>query len=747
VLSELPAEAALLVSQQAFIPGCIMMLADIAMPQEEGAGLGDFEAGAWELQQQDAQVEYQPAYANGFWRAQVNSGIAKSTSLFLAYDSLSDYEAQVAHGTLVQALAALLPEAASEGAPSAAVEAALAAPDPVVVASWGGQLQVLLQGAPQLPVNNSGGTVRVVLVQGEQVLLDQLHEVEQSEGGLRLRLPLPVSGGCALHAAAMALYLFAPNAEDDSIGSSKAFDNVTTSSSSVSLKGLSGSNGAKEGGSAGSRGSSSTQGAAPLAHLTVLLLPPAAADELMFWVEQQQLSHELLQPLLEDMAVAIEGATAAAGGAGAGGFVGNAATILSQSAEECQQARAFAERCALVECADLMAVCLPRILLMLHQVQPLAAGGVQLPAAAGAAREAAVDQQLAFGPTTREGTLEEAVMAPGAGLVAADDQTSKAKTKERPIVSALGATERMALPAAEAGPSVSPVKRVEKGKGCRDGQGVGSKQCAPAGQASSSCAVVGSETAAAAGGGCQGWVFLWWCAAGAFMGWSDQQLEAAYQASRLQRRPPTWIMMGCLDITTNVLMGGRALLHAFRVGKGGSAWAWGAWHISGEIFGILFGLWILFSPKRQWHFTGVVATLHSLIVSLLFWLVNIFVEQSDRSIMLAAFGKQPNLLYALTLFGAVRIVSLQLSPPWLLRHATVPAVTFSMIYYSDPSFWSVFLGVPVWLQIAAVCAAAVGVVVVQEAFSRAKYIRALASSTVRPIGSATGGHISRRDGK
>jgi hypothetical protein len=739
VLSELPAEAALLVSQQAFIPGCIMMLADIAMPQEGGAGLGDFEAGAWELQQQDAQVEYQPAYANGFWRAQVNSGSAKSPSLFLAYDSLSDYEARVADGTLVQALASLLPQAASEGAPSAAAEAALSAPDPVVVASWGGELQVLLQGAPQLPVSKNSPRLRVVLVQGGQALLDQEHEVEQSDDGLRLRLPLPHSGGYALHAAAMSLYIFALNVEDERNGSLETVGNVVRSSSSVKDNGLIGSND-ENGGSAGSRGSSSTQGSAPLAHLTVLLFPPAAAAELMFWVEQQQLSPELLQPLLEDMAVAIEGATAAAGGgAGAVGLVGNAAVVLSQAAEECQQARAFAESCALVECADLMAVCLPRILLMLHQVQPLAAGGVQLPAGAGA-RGAVVDQQFSLRPSIGEGPLGAAVMAAGAGLAA--EQTSKALLSPgQPVVSALGAAERMATPAVEAGPSVSPVKSVEKGM-CRDGQGVGSKQCAPAGQANSSSAVVGSESAAA-GGGCQGWVFLWWCAAGAFMGWSDQQLEAAYQASRLQQRPPTWIMMGCMDLITNVLMGGRGLLHAFRVGSawnGAWAWAWGVWHISGEIFGIMFALWILFSPKQKWRFMGLAATLHSFTASSLFWLVNIFARHSEnKSIMVASFGKQPSFFYSLTLFGAVRIVLLQLSPPWLLQHATVPAVTFGIIFYSDPSFCSVMEGIPVWLQIAAVCAAAVGVVVVQEAFSRAKYIRAVASSTRSPIRSATGG--------
>jgi hypothetical protein len=57
---------------------------------------------------------------------------------------------------------------------------------------------------------------------------------------------------------------------------------------------------------------------APLAHLTLLLLPPAQAQDLLHWVQTEHLTHQQLQPLLEDMAVAVQAAEAVAAGGVAG---------------------------------------------------------------------------------------------------------------------------------------------------------------------------------------------------------------------------------------------------------------------------------------------------------------------------------------------------------------------------------------------------------------------------------------------
>jgi hypothetical protein len=782
VLSELPAEAALLVSQQAFIPGCIMMLADIAVPQEggeeeeegaEGSGAeSDDEevlGGSWdssesfinggeleEIQQQQQQVveavHQLPAYLQGFWRVPVSCTSAKNALTFLAYASLSDFEARVNDGSLLQALAALFP---SEVANQAAAVAE-AASDPIVVGVPGGELQVILE-LPLGPLASSSsstgnstpssGPVRVVLVQGQHAVVDQVYQVERLANCMPLRLQLQAGSSSSLpgSASVMALYVLPAFQKPSGSGSSSA---------------------ASSGG-----GSSSTQGAAPLAHLTVLLLPPAAAAELMFWVEQQQLSHEVLQPLLEDMAVAIEGATAAAGG---GVVVAGAAAVWAQAAEACQRTRSFLEQYALVECEDLMAVCLQRLLLRLHTVQPLAAGALPSPSLAAAAGGADASGAPPARVTTEAGPSAvtegragaSAAVAQGVPIRTQGVESSKVLTSEESSLagSGKGAGER-AVAAAAAGrgeamigvmggiPGVSKAAGEARkhalvgtpgdavgtsGHVKKSGmQSVSSMQGMPPGSISSgtNTAMASSSNAAAAAAGCQVWLFTLWCVAGALKGWSNQRLEAGYQATR---RPSTWFMMGCLDLVTNILTGGRILAYVVKVWAEGAAWGLAAGILPVEAVGVAYGLWLLLFARRKGQLVGLVATVQDLTVCvLLLSHVFLFGPGGLGEVLPASFNKaQPSLMTITALFGAVRIVLHQLPPPWLLWHATFLVMKVWAIYSCSPELWYVPAGLPVLLQVSGVCAAAVAVVVVQEAISRGKYIRLMASR--HAVSAATG---------
>jgi hypothetical protein len=64
-------------------------------------------------------------------------------------------------------------------------------------------------------------------------------------------------------------------------------------------------------GNSSDRGSDGTscRSWSPLAHVTVLVLPPDAAQELVAWLEEQHLTHEQVGPLLHDLALLIEAGT------------------------------------------------------------------------------------------------------------------------------------------------------------------------------------------------------------------------------------------------------------------------------------------------------------------------------------------------------------------------------------------------------------------------------------------------------
>ena len=864
VLTELPPGAAVLMTQQAFIPGCILMLVDMAAaPQEEGEGSdgeevldggdqqgedsgGEGEAlhevaelqqqqqqglvGVEQVQQQVQQQQQRPALVQGFWRVPISSSSARNALMFLAYASLSDFEARVNDGTLVQALAAFLPnEGGPSGGAAAGAEATHIGSDPVVVASQGGQLQVLLELPQHTSVSQSSpsssstisSAIRVVLVQGQRALLDQVYEVEQLRNFMPLRLPLPcgrssgsiaVSGSLTDSAAVMALYVLPAAANARS-----AFHGPSSTSSSTAVTTSSGmssgdSIGIGSSSDAGRNGVSSWSGAAPLAHLTLLQLPPSAVAELCFWVEQQGLSHELLQPLFEDMAVAVEAATAAA--ASGGLCMGNAAAVWSQAAGTCQRARSVLEAYELGECADLMAICLQRVLLMQHRAQPLAAGALPAPeiapAAESRAQATAADCTAAaavaagmIGPAAAAGRVEvdaaadsSASPADAAGVAAAaaanqdgplttDESCGKVQMSAEAstgmaaavasqleakqssavaaaISTAAGEAENAVAAAAAAaaddeviGPSklcealAAPAAKLKGAKDLHpDEKDVSSKQGVPAGSSSSrhSSTATASSGNAVAAAGWQLWVFRFGCVAGALFGWSDRAVEAAYQASRLQRRPPTWIMMGCLDVFANLLTGGRVLFYALEMWARGGAWGWALCYMSVLAVTFAYGLWLLFCPKASWPRMGMIAIVHDLAVCLpLLAMVVVAGPSALGDILPGAFRKaQPSLAAITGLFGAVRIVLHQLPPPWLLRHAAFPAFKVWAIYSYSPELWSVAPGIPVCLQIGGICAAAVAVVVVQEAISRAKYIRAVTTRHASSSESTSAGCVDPR---
>jgi hypothetical protein len=132
---------------------------------------------------------------------------------------------------------------------------------------------------------------------------------------------------------------------------------------------------------------------------------------------------------------------------------------------------------------------------------------------------------------------------------------------------------------------------------------------------------------------------------------------------------------------------------------------------------------------------GPSATLHGFAVGVLSLTVVFFAEGHILMWLVpAAFGKiQPSMLYMSAYYGAVRIVLYQLPPPWLLTHAAVPPFMVWGLYSISRSLWSVAIGIPVWLQGGMICAAAVAVVVVQDAFHRVKYLRALTSGHTRQV--------------
>ena len=414
VLDQLPPGVAVNVTQQACVQGCIMMLVDMAAaaaaaqaaqaaagdggePGWEGE-LGGDELEGWEedghwvyepahqpfphiedlnlQQQQQAQQQQQgecQAYREGTWTLSVGPSSGRNALLFLAFHTISTYLTATADGSLLQTFAAFLSDAAHEEAgrcQEGTAGAAAAAGDPVVVSFWGGRLKLALQGLQEcslLPANHacnsssnsSSMPVRVVVVHGQQVAVDEEVQaaVRGNELSLQVEIPPASSMGGPHDPSVLALYIL-PSAQH----TLQAFQGAASSSNTT----------------ASGEGNSML---GPLAHFTLLLLPAPAAAELLQWGEQQQLSQQQLQPLLEDMALAVEAAVVAA----TAGAMAGRAVVWEGAAAAAGRVVAVCNFHSFAACADIMAVVSQQLLVALRRVEPLAAGGLPPVTAAAAA--------------------------------------------------------------------------------------------------------------------------------------------------------------------------------------------------------------------------------------------------------------------------------------------------------------------------------------------------------------------------
>ena len=202
-------------------------------------------------------------------------------------------------------------------------------------------------------------------------------------------------------------------------------------------------------------GAAAAAAAGPLAHLKLLLLPLAAAAELVLWVEQLQPSQQQLQPLLEDMAVAIE----ACGAAAAAPQLSNAAFVWGQAAAAAAgRVLSLAHSCPQLRlCEDMMAVCCQQLLVALRRTQPLAAGA--LPSAEEASLVAAT--AAAGGLPSAENFSQVAATAAAGGLPSADEASQVAATA---AARALSSAEKVS----QVGATATAIARATSGHAAAD---------------------------------------------------------------------------------------------------------------------------------------------------------------------------------------------------------------------------------------------------------------------------------------
>jgi hypothetical protein len=736
MMGHLPPDSLAFIPQLACIPGCIMLLAKLVVPSSlDIAGEAEDQLRGGEA---DGEVFLQvgqqgwddimvyaglnhtaapevaaplPQVRNGAWHLKQPGGMGGADTQYLQFASISSFEAAVEGGLSLQG------EAAGQGVGDcgahssnnvAAMTHAAAASceaDPVVAAAWGGRLQLSvafpaaaagganMDGTSNNFVNShtvrvngaacSSTAVRVVLLQGAEVVLDQ--EVEAAMGGstlsLQLRLPDAGSvGACDDQPGAAALYIL-PAASSNSTGSST-----------------------------GGYGNGSSNVGPVIPHLvqvSVLLLPLAAASELEQWVEQEQLTQRHVQPLLEDMLAAVEAhaalttsassalTAAAANGecvpcslssvfepaAGAGGV----AALLEFAAVAADRVVGVFGDYGLGLCEDVMAVCKQQLLVALRTVHPLAAGTLELPEPGLAA--AAVG-----------GTVSESKAGPAGGKATAS-------------AVAVGRTATCKLSKADGG------FRVE-------GEGSGTMKLDGRDEAEIRLCRKAAVAATAAS--------FWWYVGGALVGWRDQELEQGYVRSRLRRssRPAVWMMMGIIDVFFHVWTGGRVLLNLMSGLYTAPAMLAGARLFSvASMLLMLPGWWLMLVPAKWWSHVGAVAIAAELLRVASFQM-HAYMGGFDalQEIIRHATNKtSPAYAMVVLLFTVVRIVLHQLPPPWLVSHALVSGGVQWWVYTNTPMVWTpLFPLVAPLLQLLLVSAVGVGVVVAQEAAGRVKYIRSQA---------------------
>ena len=680
VLAQLPASSTTWITQLACVPGCVLMLADIAVGEGYAGGAnepGELEGGIEVTghNQQQGQQQHTPVYHGGTWRIDVSQRSASNALSFWAFMSISSFEAAGEGGSLLNAFAAVLSQAASQDSDEASRAAEVTAvAEPLAVASWGGTLQLAFQlreGLEQQrrthgPSSSSGASesgrqsVRVVLVQGQRVLVDQevLAEVSGMTLSFLLQLPPIIDSLCQSPAAAFYVLPAESVMGAHSSGATAA----------------------------------AVAAAGPLAHLTLLLLPPAICAELLLWVEQLQLSQQQLQPLIEDMAVAVEACgVVAASGPAAAAQLSNAAFVWAQAAASAGRVLSITHTCPQLSlCEDMMAGCYQQLLVALRRVEPLAAGGL---------------------PSEDEASQLAATAAEASGLAS----TSNIITED-----AVGLKPEEGV-AKEGGKVLGPADWEGASAGKLEGSFTNLRR-----ELEAPC--VGEDPAAAAVPS-KVWLW-WWCVLGSLIGWRDRELEAGYLATRMQQwavvRPPTWVAMGVIDTISYGVMAVRAACYAYS--------SVSAPHVVGVFWYVLaqfavyiaYALWLLLCPASQRHLTGLVAVALECVRLVGSEGYRYFDGGFETYYLLARSATSKPGPTIMACLMTMRIMLHQLPPPWLLLHAAGLVWWVWRLQSNIPGWWpAVSTTAEAWLQPLVFAGLGIASVVSLEAGSRAAYIKSL----------------------
>jgi hypothetical protein len=361
--------------------------------------------------------QQRPAVQGAAWQVELGGGCSSAG----AYETLDMVVAAAEDGSLQAGIATWLASLASTATPAetaaAAAPTAIPCQESYVICSWGSEVEL----AARLlhPYSSKGAQqLRLVLTRGSTVIFDREQALQQpcaDSNAWQVKLQLPSSCGDSTRSNKAGSGSGWVSAAHDSTGSSPSMCSMQQHDLAVlSLYMLPADAAARDATparrSSGSSSTSNTSGSAakalsaakataaarphvpanqepfaPLAHVSLLMLPSAAAQELTEWLHHHGLTQQQLRPVLADLAVAVEAWSMACGN--------DAASLDNTACESCdcqagsrcgcggcgvsvehwELAVAAAERLVWFSAARGFCSCsgLPRQLLAaLHRVQP-----------------------------------------------------------------------------------------------------------------------------------------------------------------------------------------------------------------------------------------------------------------------------------------------------------------------------------------------------------------------------------------
>lgn len=305
-------QAAALLVNRVLVPGCALMLGTVVTQRQLGT------AGRQQLPAQEQQptqdTEAAAYFCDGVWRLQLSSVCACKSSngdsklpmdVPLQYSTLETLESAAADGSFTAALAAWLDNSAD--LPDNQLVACPAL-EQYVVGSFGCELQILLTStavtAAEAPADDTCECtaadlpVRLVVMRDNNTMLDQQQMLPQAS------LDMKKPAGLSSNSRAWKLSQKLPTGEALKDG---LLDHLVVGCT-VTLHVLSDET-QVSGSSAATQGSDPASGISHSRHLasiTAVVLPNAAATELLTWIQMHSLTHRYLQPLLRDMAVVLQ---------------------------------------------------------------------------------------------------------------------------------------------------------------------------------------------------------------------------------------------------------------------------------------------------------------------------------------------------------------------------------------------------------------------------------------------------------